>query len=469
MSAFQLEVTLSKQEKGACYTFPKDFLWGTATAAYQIEGAWKEEGKGPSIWDAFSHIPGKVNGGDTGDTACDHYHKMAEDIDLMGDLGFPAYRFSISWPRIIPDNSGRVNNRGLDFYDRLVDKCMERNILPFVTLYHWDLPLWAQEKGGWLNRETAHHFAEYGMVVANRIGDRVKHWITLNEPWIVAIAGHVLGIHAPGIRKPFSLFRIAHNLLLGHGLCTEALKASCPDSRVGITNALSPIHSYRLDRYPAAVRRAEAIMNYLWLDPIMGKGYPPEIRRAVKRQNGGKIREEDMDIISRPIDFLGINNYHRTIVAPALRPLYTFRPVEPSYPEAQFTRMGWEIYPQGIKEIVLDISRRYNHVPLYITENGAAFQDRLIDGKVEDPYRVNFIRSYLKALHEAISEGANLKGYFLWSFMDNFEWNLGYEKTFGLVHIERSSGSLKRTVKESGHWYAQVCAENAIIDQEKYS
>jgi beta-glucosidase len=459
-----MEESLEDTRKGTKLSFPDDFLWGTATAAYQIEGGWKEDGKGPSIWDTFSHIPGKINHGDNGDIGCDHYHRMEEDINLMGDLGYPAYRFSISWPRIIPDSSGKINSQGLDFYDRLVDKCMEKDILPFVTLYHWDLPLWVQNRGGWLNRETAFLFAEYGRSVAARLGDRVKKWITLNEPWIVAIAGHVLGIHAPGLKKPFSLFRVAHNLLLGHGLCNQTLRAVYTDAQVGITNALSPIHSYRLDRTPPAVHRAEAIMNNLWLDPVLGKGYPEEIVGWVKRQNRGNIKEGDMDIISHPIDFIGVNNYHRTIVAPALRPLYSFRPVEPTYPGARFTQMGWEIYPQGIKEIVLKLSHRYNNVPIYITENGAAFEDIFTGGEVDDTYRIEFLRSYLRALQEAISLGVNLRGYFLWSFMDNFEWNLGYEKTFGLVHIDRKSGSLKRTVKKSGYWFSRVCAENAIVE-----
>jgi beta-glucosidase len=443
------------------YLFPKNFLWGTATAAYQIEGAWNEGGRGPSIWDDFSHRRGTVCNGDTGDLACKHYHRMEEDVDLMAELGYRAYRFSVSWPRILPEGAGAVNEEGMDFYDRLVDRLRERGIRPFVTLYHWDLPSRLQSEGGWYNRETARHFAEYGLRVAERLGDRVEDWITLNEPWIVTVAGHVMGIHAPGKKRPFSAFRVAHNLLLAHGLSVDALRSAFSGARVGISHALSPVYSYRIDREGGDVRRAEEIMNLLWLDPVFGKGYPPGIRRFVERQNRGNIEKGDMEIISRPIDFLGINNYHRHVVKPALRPLYSFRPVEPRYEGARYTEMGWELYPEGLREIVLQVSRRYGRLPIYITENGAAFDDRLEEDGIHDQERIEFLRSYLMELHRAIAEGADVRGYFVWSFMDNFEWNLGYAKRFGLVHVD-FEGAMERRVKDSGRWYADVCRENGF-------
>lgn len=444
------------------YRFPDGFLWGTATAAYQIEGAWDEDGKGPSIWDAFSHTPGKIDRGETGDVACDHYHRMDADIALMAQLGYPAYRFSISWPRVIPAGRGSVNPTGLDFYDRLVDRLLESKITPFVTLYHWDLPLPLHEAGGWYNRETASAFADYAGVMAAKLGDRVRHWITLNEPWIVTVAGYALGMHAPGSKRPYRAFRVAHNLLLGHGLAVQAVRAAAPQSQVGLTNALTPIHSHRLDRRTAAAERANDVVNRLWLDPVFGRGYPDGIKRYVERQNRGNLRPDDLETIAQPLDFLGINNYHRMIVAPTSRPVYTFKPVEPSYPGVQFTEMGWEVYPDGLREILTWVSREYGPIPLYVTENGVAYRDTLIDGAVHDPDRIRFLRRYIGAVGQAIADGADVRGYFVWSFMDNFEWSYGYDKTFGLVHVDYAGGSLDRTVKDSGRWYAKVCAANAL-------
>ncbi len=443
-------------------TFPSGFTWGTATAAYQIEGAWDEDGKGPSIWDAFSHTPGMIDRGETGDEACDHYHRMEEDVGIMADLGCGAYRFSISWPRVLPSGTGQVNAAGLDFYDRLVDCLLSAQITPFVTLYHWDLPLALHEAGGWYNRDTAAAFAEFAGVMGDRLGDRVTNWITLNEPMVVTVLGYGLGEHAPGIRRPYRALRVAHNLLLAHGLAVQALRASASRAYIGLTNALTPIHSHRLDRHTAAAVRAEQIINRLWLDPVMGRGYPEGVRGAVERQNRGNLRPGDLEVIAQPLDFLGVNHYNRMIVKPSRRPLYSFTPVTPSYPGVQLTEMGWEVYPDGLREILTWVTQRYGRIPLYVTENGVAYRDTLEGDAVHDAGRISFLRRYITAVHHAISEGVDVRGYFVWTFMDNFEWKLGYAKTFGLVHIDYHGGTLARTVKDSGRWYAQVCARNGV-------
>ncbi|MCP5495478.1 MAG: beta-glucosidase [Leptospiraceae bacterium] len=442
--------------------FPKDFVWGTATAAYQIEGAYKEDGKGSSIWDEFVNKKGKIKNGDTGDIACDHYHRYKEDIELMNSLHYPAYRFSTAWSRIFPEGKGEINHRGIDFYDKLVDFLVSKNITPFVTLYHWDLPSALEKTGGWLNRNTSKYFADYAETVVKKLGDRVTNWITINEPWIITFAGYIYGAHAPGFKKPFSSFKVAHNLLLAHGMAVERIRNLNPKLKVGITNAPLPIYSYRLDKDLKAVKRANAIINKLWLDPIFKGEYPEEIRKYVYSQNKGNIEENDLRLISQKTDFLGINNYTRMIVKSMPFPIFSFRPLQPSYKGVKFTSMGWEIYPHGFFDLFMWLKSEYNNPTVYVTENGASFYEKLENNRLVDTNRIEFLKEYLFSLHKAIQKGCDIKGYFVWTFLDNFEWQEGYEKTFGLVHIDRKDPNLKRTPKESAFWYSEVCQKNGF-------
>ncbi len=442
--------------------FPKDFLWGTATAAYQIEGAHNVDGKGESIWDDFCKRKGKIKNKDTGDVACNHYYKYLEDLDLMKSLHYPAYRFSISWTRIFPEGKGRVNQKGLDFYKKLIDGLLERNIVPFVTLYHWDLPLALEKNGGWLSRDTARYFADYSEIVVTTFQDRVKYWITLNEPWVVTVGGYVLGMLAPGKIAPFQSLKVAHHLLLAHGYAVERVRAISSHLQVGITNALSPIHSKSLNKFDKATIRANALNNDLWLEPIFYGQYPKEIEKQVFSQNKKSPVLEDLKIISQKIDFLGINNYTRTIVTYLPFPLYTFRPIKPDYPHVQFTSMDWEVYPRGIYEILKYVKEKYGNPNIYITENGVAFWESINDqGEVLDENRIQFLKAYLSEVSHAIHEGVNVQGYFVWSFLDNFEWAYGYEKTFGLVYVNRKE-NYKRIPKKSAYWYSEVCLKNGF-------
>lgn len=441
--------------------FPKDFIWGTATAAYQIEGAYNQDGKGLSVWDDFTHKKGKIKNGENGDITCDHYNRYKEDVDLMSKLGYKNYRFSIAWTRVFPEGKGTVNSKGLDFYDRLVDELLKKKINPYITLFHWDLPLALEKEGGWYNRKTAEYFGEFVEVITRKLGDRVSNWITLNEPWIVFVCGYLLGVFPPGVFRPFSAFKVAHNLLLAHGTALARIKSIYPKSEVGITNNLSPIHNFLLTKESKFLRRADAIVNRLWLDPIYKGKYPEEILPFVEKQNKGNILPEDMKLISGKTDFLGVNNYSRFIMRYLPFPIYNFRPVKPSYKGAQFTSMGWEIYPQGLYELMKMIREDYGNPPVFITENGVAFIEKPNEkGIVEDKNRISFLQDYLSSLHKAILEGSNVKGYFVWSFMDNFEWAEGFEKTFGLIHIDRNT--LKRTPKLSANWYSKVCKENGF-------
>jgi beta-glucosidase len=443
--------------------FPKDFLWGTATSAYQIEGAYSADGKGPSIWDTFTRKKGKVKHFENGDVACDHYHKYKEDVQLLKSLNIKSYRFSTAWARILPEGRGKVNSKGLDFYDKLTDELLANDILPFVTLYHWDLPQALDDEGGWYNRATADHFAEYTEIVVRKLGDRVKSWITLNEPWIVMAAGHVLGVHPPGNYRPFSSFKVAHNLLLAHGKSLERIRSLSLDAKAGITNALSPVYSHRRDKKSAAVKRANAIMNELWLDPLFKGKYPAEIEKFVLSQNKGNVLDGDMKLISAKTDFLGINHYSRMIVKPIPFPIFNFIPVLPKHADAKFTSMGWEVYPEGFYDLLKWVKKEYDIPPIYITENGESLYDQFVDGKIVDSERIDYLKNYLLSMKRAMSEGVDVKGYFVWSFLDNFEWQEGYEKQFGIVYVDRSSPDLKRIPKESAKWYAKVCEENGFI------
>jgi beta-glucosidase len=432
---------------------PHDFTWGVATAAYQIEGAVAEDGRAPSIWDTFSHIPGKIDNNDNGDVACDHYHRVPEDIGLMKQLGVDAYRFSLAWPRVIPGGDGPVNKAGLDFYDRLVDGLLEAGITPFATLYHWDLPQALQDRGGWPVRETAEHFARYASVVAERLGDRVKDWATLNEPLCSSWIGHLEGKMAPGVTDLEAAVRTSFHLHLGHGLAVQAIRAVSPDARIGIVNNLSPIEAAsdsEADR--AAAVRADGHTNRWWLDPILGRGYPQDMVDLYGVEL--PIRPGDLETIAAPLDWMGVNYYFRQIVQDDPTGAAPFaRQVDG--PNALHTHMGWEVHADGLEQLLLRLTDEYGVRRIFVTENGAAFPDVVrADGSVDDPERAQYLEDHLAACARAVRKGAPLAGYFAWSLMDNFEWAYGYDKRFGLVHVDYDTQV--RTIKGSGHRFADI-------------
>ena len=437
--------------------FPNGFVWGVATAAFQIEGGREE--RGDCIWDDFCAWPGHVANGDTGDVADDHYHLYQQDVALIKALGCQAYRFSISWPRILPEGKGSINPKGLDFYDRLVDSLLQAGIAPFVTLYHWDLPSALQRLGGWAARDTAFRFADYCKIVADRLGDRVSHWITQNEPLVTAFAGHASGAHAPGW-SDFSLaLQVAHHLLLAHGLAVPILRAaSKPGSQVGITLNLSPV-------YPAsgseadiqAAKRSDGYQNRWFLDPVFTGRYPQDMWSLYGWQVP-RIAPGDMETISAPIDFLGINNYSRTVVA---HDEHGFLQTHDVKPQGEYTAMDWEVYPQGLSDLLVRVTRDYPISNLYVTENGCAYEDHLeVDGRVHDEKRVAYLRQYISAAHAAIQQGAPLRGYFVWSLLDNFEWTFGYTRRFGIIYVDYRTQ--KRYLKDSAYFYQQVIAANGL-------
>ncbi|MFE7572148.1 GH1 family beta-glucosidase [Streptomyces sp. NPDC057539] len=432
---------------------PHDFTWGVATAAYQIEGAVAEDGRAPSIWDTFSHTPGTIDNNDNGDVACDHYHRVPEDIGLMKRLGVDAYRFSLAWPRIVPGGDGPVNKAGLDFYDRLVDGLLEAGITPFATLYHWDLPQALQDRGGWPVRDTAEHFARYASVVAERLGDRVKDWATLNEPLCSSWIGHLEGTMAPGITDLTAAVRTSFHLHLGHGLAVSALRAASSDARIGIVNNLSPIEpasDSEADR--AAAVRADGHTNRWWLDPIHGRGYPQDMLDLY----GVELPERpgDLETIAAPLDWLGLNYYFRQIVRDDPTGAAPFAK-QVDVPDARHTHMGWEVHADGLEQLLLRLTEEYGARRVYVTENGAAFPDTVAaDGTVDDPERARYLDEHLAACARAVAKGAPLAGYFAWSLMDNFEWAYGYDKRFGLVHVDYETQ--RRTIKGSGHHYADI-------------
>jgi beta-glucosidase len=447
-------------------TFPPDFLWGTATSAYQIEGATRVHGRGPSIWDQFAATPGATYQGETGDIAADHYHRMEEDVALMHKLGLGAYRFSIAWPRVLPEGTGAINARGLDFYDRLVDTLLAHNITPLVTLYHWDLPLALHERGGWLNRDTALAFADYAEVVARRLGDRVNWWLTHNEPWCAAFLGYGIGVHAPGIRDMRAAFLAGHHLLLSHGLALPRLRAhTSKTAQLGITLNLGPIYpeDNRSETLQAA-RRADAFVNRWFLDPIFSASYPEDLFADLAIALP-PLESDDLACIATPIDFLGINYYSRKVVrAPReAHPVHIPRGFEEvaQVPGASYTQMGagWEVYPPGLTDLLVRVQRDYAPQAIVVTENGAAFEDNWDgNGTVSDPQRLSYIREHIYALERALTQGVSLRGYFLWSLLDNFEWSEGYSKRFGMVYLDYPTQ--RRIVKESGRWYAEFVSSH---------
>jgi beta-glucosidase len=433
------------------YTFPPGFLWGAATAAYQIEGAWDADGKGESIWDRFSHTPGNVAGGDTGDVACDHYHRYAEDVELMGRLGLQAYRFSTSWPRVLPSGRGPANLPGLDFYDRLVDTLLEAGIEPFLTLYHWDLPQALHEQGGWLNRDVGHAFADYAVLMALRLGDRVRRWTTFNEPGVVAFDGFLSGEHAPGVRDLKQALQVSHNLLVAHGLATRALRETARDLEVGIV--LSQWGIDPASDAPEDAAAAEEAWNRgetIFLEPLFHGMYHPAAWAAAG-DNVPEVCPGDMALIAQRLDYLGINSYSRSVIGAAGQ-------VSP-VPDSEYTEMGWEVCAPAFARLLKRLHRDYRLPPVYITENGAAFRDEVAGGgAVHDSRRLAYIRDHLIAVHEAIESGVDIRGYFVWSLFDNFEWGHGYSKRFGIVRVDYDTQW--RTIKDSGKWYTQ-----AIRDQ----
>jgi beta-glucosidase len=452
--------------------FPEGFTWGAATAAYQIEGAVRADGRGPSVWDTFSHTPGKVRGGDTGDIACDSYHRYREDVALMASLGLGAYRFSVSWPRVQPDGRGPVNQRGLDHYRALIDELSGHGIAAAVTLYHWDLPQALQDEGGWAARDTAQRFAEYAAIVAEALGDRVTRWITLNEPQVVASHGYRTGTHAPGVRDAAAAAATTHHLLLGHGLAAQALRAAV-SAPVGVTLDLHPVQVLG-ERGSDGLEQARAIsdasLNGLFLEPLLHGSYPAHARPGLVPP-GTLVAAGDMDTISRPLDFLGVN-YYSCVYLRAGDPADLRRNEEPSrfgmpgvveYRPGHLDRtpMGWLVDPEGLYDVLMRLSKDAPGLPLFVTENGCAAEDYVgPDGTVNDVERVSFLHRHLDAAGRAIRDGANLAGYFVWSLLDNFEWACGYQKRFGIVFVD--FGTQRRVPKASARFYAGVARANAV-------
>jgi beta-glucosidase len=462
--------------------FPPGFTWGAATAAYQIEGGANADGKGLSVWDTFSHTPGKVRGGDTGDIACDSYHRYREDADLLSSLGLSAYRFSISWPRILPDGTGQVNQAGLDYYRALADALGERGIAATATLFHWDLPQALQDRGGWASREVALRFADYAAVVAEALGDRVARWITLNEPLVVASNGYRTGVHAPGLQDAGAAAAATHHLLLGHGLAVSALRAALPSAaEVGITLNLTPVRvTADANGEGAALERArqitDASLNGVFLEPVLSGRYPEHALPALLPPDG-LIEGGDMATIAAPLDFLGVNYYQpvhlrpgdpdnlgRNEEAPPARVdgVVKYRPDGVYQPNGVArTAMDWLVDPEGLYELLLRLSKDAPGLPLYVTENGCAAEDYVNpEGAVDDLERVRFLHLHLAAAARAIRDGANLAGYYVWSLLDNFEWAWGYQKRFGIVFVD--FGTQRRIPKASSAFYADVARANEV-------
>lgn len=436
------------------FIFPRQFAWGVATAAYQIEGAWNLDGKGESIWDLFSHTKGKISDGTNGDLACDHYRRYGEDIRAMRELGIKNYRFSVSWPRVFPEGRGCVNQKGLDFYNRLVDELLSSNIEPFLTLYHWDLPLALEKTGGWQNSDTGKYFADYAAALVKRLSDRVKFWTTLNEPWVIANLGYKTGEMAPGIKDEKVSLQVAHNLLLAHGHAVSAIRAAGSELKVGIVLILFPAHGHSDSEADFQAAEFAWKKESAWyLDPLFRASYPQEVwnyyASLVPQINAG-----DMSLISSKLDFLGVNFYFRNVMSAQGRIT--------EFPDSQVTEMGWEVHAPALRQLLHRISREYNLPPIYITENGAAYADTLTaDGEVLDQLRINYLRDHILEAHAAIQEGVDLRGYFLWSLLDNFEWAYGLSKRFGIIYVDYENEQ-RRYLKESAKWYARLIQRNGF-------
>nr|WP_083442029.1 GH1 family beta-glucosidase [Nitriliruptor alkaliphilus] len=448
-------------------TFPEGFRWGAATAAYQIEGATRAAGRGRSIWDTFAATPGRVHQGHTGDVACDHYRRYRDDIALLADLGMGTYRFSIAWPRIKPDGSGPTNRAGLDFYDRLVDELCARGVEPMVTLYHWDLPQALEDRGGWTARSTAEAFAEYAATVVDRLGDRVPTWTTLNEPYCSAFLGYGDTHHAPGRGDPQAAFRAVHHLLLGHGLAAQALRAGGANE-VSITLNVTHVEAVDPDdpHDLAAARRVDGLSNRLFSDALLRGEYPDDMLPLFERFGAlSAIHHGDLATIATPIDLVGLNYYNPSWVrarigAPASPAFPGTEGVEFVDPGLSTTDMGWPVDASGLTKALLRFAADHPGMPVMITENGAAYSEQVVDGRVSDPDRIAFLDSHLQAAHDAISEGVDLRGYLVWSLLDNFEWAHGYDKRFGIVHVDYRTQ--QRIPKDSARWFSGVIRANGL-------
>ncbi len=443
-------------------TFPDSFVWGASTAAYQIEGAPDADGKGKSIWDTFAHTPGKTDDGLTADVACDHYHRYPEDIELMGHMGIANYRMSVSWPRILPEGKGAVNAKGLDFYDRLMDGLLERKITPWVTLFHWDLPQALQDKGGFAKRDTIDHFCAYADIVTSFFGDRVKNWMTFNEPWVYSFCGHLYGVHAPGLKDLKTTLAAAHHVLVAHGRSVPIIRANVKDAKVGIVNNLAWIESASEKKEDAdAARRWDQAFNKWFMDPLFGRGYPREMADWYG-PSMPKIEQGDMEAMAAKTDFLGINYYTRRLVAfdagsAHIKAKQVYRPY---LQRAEFDE--WEITPESLYYLLRSIKTEYGNIPVYISENGTSGADAVsADGCVHDPVRVEYLRRHFAASWQAMKDGCDVRGYFVWSLYDNFEWGFGFTKRFGVVYTDYEHG-LRRIIKDSGHFFASVCAVNGF-------
>lgn len=441
--------------------FPSDFLWGSATSAYQIEGSPLADGAGPSIWERFVHTPGMVRNGDTGDVACDHYRRYAGDVALMRELGMQAYRFSVSWSRVLPRGKGGVNQAGLDFYDRLVDTLLENGIEPLCTLFHWDLPAALDDLGGWLNPDIADWFAEYAAVMFRKLDGRVKKWATLNEPWVVTDGGYLHGALAPGHRNRYEAPIASHHLLRAHGAAVRAYRAE-GKHHIGIVVNIEPKYPASDDAADrAAVARADAYMNRQYLDPMFLGRYPDEMSE-IFGEAWPVWPEADHALIRQPIDFVGVNYYTRSVTRFDER-AWPLRAAPVTQTQATYTETGWEVFPQGLTDTLLWVTQRYGKVPIYITENGAAFFDPPVaeGGRVRDPLRVDYLRKHLIAVHAAMQQGADVRGYMVWSLLDNLEWSLGFSKRFGIVHVDFATQT--RTPKDSARYYARVIASRGRV------
>jgi len=450
--------------------FPKDFLWGAGTSAYQIEGAWDEDGKTESIWDHFAHAKGNISNGETGDIACDHYHRWSDDIALMKSIGINAYRFSISWPRVLPHGRGIVNQKGLDFYARLVDGLLESGIVPFITLFHWDLPQALQNEGGFAARSTTEAFLEYADAVTRRLGDRVSNWITHNEPSVFTYIGHKYGKHAPGLQDSYTALRVAHHLLLSHGKSIPVIRANCPAAKVGMAMNVNYNLPASASRFDYAVWQYDYGMWTRWfLDPLYGRNYPPDlVEREIEigelpPEGLNFVQDGDLKAISTPTDFLGINYYTRQLSRDAAVPENINAPVSvfqlsPSAENWQEME-GWEVYPDGLSKVLSWLYYEYQPQALYITENGASWSDAPDEnGQVKDARRISFLERHLASAHEALQSGIPLKGYFAWSLLDNFEWGYGFSQRFGLTWVDFETQ--KRILKDSAWWYRDFIAKS---------
>ena len=443
--------------------FPQGFRLGAATAAYQIEGGWDADGKGLSTWDVFAHKAGKIKNGDTGDVACNTYHDHQTDLNIMADLGMNAYRFSIAWSRVLPEGKGAVNPKGVGYYDRLVDALLEQGITPFVTLFHWDMPqALFQRYGGFVRRETASHFADYVQVVVDLLGDRVRHWITLNEPWEHAFFGHFVGEHAPGMRNPWAYFKVAHHELLAHGLAVQRIRALSPDAQVGITLSQFPIYPYADTRgHRDAARFADLFMNRFYLDSLFHGAYPGDLLRRLWPFRP-KILPGDMEIISQPTDFLGVNYYTRQFARHVwYLPFFRSWVDRDPPPGISDPVLGPHAYPAGLGELLQRYRDEYGAPVIYITENGTGDQDAIIeDGRVRDDHRIRYLELYLAELERAIQDGSDVRGYFMWTMVDNFEWTSGFSHRMGFVRVDHDTQA--RTIKDSAYWYRDMIQSQPV-------